>query len=226
MGRNDQHKLDEYLNGVREVERRIERTDEELEVSVDVDYPIPKGMPEDYGEHIRLMCDMMVLAFQTDRTRIATFMFADAGSNRSYRHIDVADGHHDLSHHRRRCEEARQNPQDQSLSRRAAFVPLAEAEVDARWGDGNLLDNSMICYGSAISDGDRHNNENLPILLAGMAAVRSTRVGTFASPRKRRCAICSCRCLIASERRSILSATAREGFRSCRFDEDTRIRRA
>jgi len=165
---NDKQKLDEYLNGVREVERRIERSDDEPKISVDVDYPIPKGTPDDYGEHIRQMCDMMVLAFQTDRTRIATFMFADAGSNRSYRHINVADGHHDLSHHR---GDAEKHAKIREINRfhvaqLAYFLQKLKATPD---GSGTLLDNSMICYGSAISDGDRHNNENLPILLAGRA---------------------------------------------------------
>ena len=72
-------KLEEYLNGVREVERRIDLSSETTDLDLELDYPVPKGTPSDYGEHIRLMCDMMVLAFQMDRTRIATFMLADAG---------------------------------------------------------------------------------------------------------------------------------------------------
>ncbi|MCG8649294.1 MAG: DUF1552 domain-containing protein, partial [Pirellulales bacterium] len=101
LGKNDVRKLDEYLNGVREIERRIQRSESEAteELVAEVDHPVPEGIPSDYGEHIRLLCDMMVLAFQTDTTRIATFMFANAGSNRSYRQIDVPDGHHNLSHH-------------------------------------------------------------------------------------------------------------------------------
>ena len=97
LGKNDQQKLEEYLNGVREVERRID-----LSSGYNwpwTSYPVPKGTPSDYGEHIRLY-DMVVLAFQMDRRNALRYMLADAGSNRSYRHIDVADGHHDLSHHR------------------------------------------------------------------------------------------------------------------------------
>lgn len=166
LGGNDQRKLDEYLTGVREVERRIQRTDEEPDFNADVDYPIPAGTPKDYGEHIRLLCDMIVLAFQTDRTRISTFMLADAGSNRSYRHIDVPDGHHDLSHHR---GDAAKHAKIREINRfHVAQVSYLIQKLKATPdGDGNLLDNSMICYGSAISDGDRHNNENLPVLLAG-----------------------------------------------------------
>ena len=166
LGSNDRQKLDEYLGGVREVERRIERSDDDPKISMDVDYPIPKGTPENYGEHIRLMCDMMVLAFQTDRTRIATLMLADAGSNRSYRHIDIAEGHHELSHHR---GDAAKHAKIREINRfhvaqLSYFLQRLKAIPD---GDGSLLDNSMICYGSGLSDGDRHNNENLPVLVAG-----------------------------------------------------------
>ncbi len=166
LAANDRRKLDEYLGGVREVERRIERTDDEPKVSIDVDYPIPKGTPDDYAEHIRLMCDMIVMAFQTDRTRIATFMFADAGSNRGYRHINVPDGHHDLSHH---GGDAKKLAKISEINRFhvAQLAYLLKRLKSTSEGEGNLLDNSMICYGSAISDGNRHNNENLPILLAG-----------------------------------------------------------
>ncbi|MGB1708880.1 MAG: DUF1552 domain-containing protein, partial [Rubripirellula sp.] len=115
-----------------------------------------------------LMCDMMVLAFQTDRTRIASCMFADAGSNRSYRNIDVPDGHHGLSHHRDdpvKLEKISKINQFH-VAQLSYFLQKLKATPD---GNSNLLDNSMICYGSAISDGNRHNNENLPVLLAGNA---------------------------------------------------------
>lgn len=166
LGSSDQHKLGEFLNGVREVEQRIERADDEPKVSADVDYPVPKGTPSDYGEHIRLMCDMMVLAFQTDSTRIATCMLADAGSNRSYRHINVANGHHELSHHRGDPEKLAKirDINRFHVTQLSYFLQRLKATPD---GEGNLLDNSMICYGSGISDGNRHNNEDLPILLAG-----------------------------------------------------------
>jgi hypothetical protein len=168
LGQSDQQKLEQYLSGVREVERRIERTDDEPKLSIDIDYPTPRGTPDDYGEHIRLMCDMMVLAFQTDRTRIASFMFADAGSNRSYRHINVADGHHDLSHHGGDAEKLAKIRQINRfhVAQLAYFLQQLKNTPD---GNATLLDNSMVCYGSAISDGNRHNNENLPILLAGHA---------------------------------------------------------
>ena len=167
LGKNDQQKLEEYLNGVREVERRIELSVHTEDQQYDLDYPVPDGIPGDYAEHIRLLCDMMVLAFQTDRTRIATFMLADAGSNRSYRNINVPDGHHDLSHHR---GDANKHAKIREINRfhvqqLAYFLERLKQTQDGP--NGSLLDQSMVCYGSAISDGDRHNNENLPVVLAG-----------------------------------------------------------
>ncbi len=168
LGRNDVRKLDEYLSGVREIERRIERTeaDAKPEVVTEVDYPLPSGTPDDYGEHIRLLCDMIVLAFQTDTTRIASFMFANAGSNRDYRHIDVPDGHHDLSHH---GDDPKKLAKISEINRFhvTQLAYLLERLQSIPEGEGTLLDHSMICYGSALSDGNRHNNENLPVLLAG-----------------------------------------------------------
>lgn len=166
LGRNDNRKLDEYLTGVREIERRLGSSQAAAPLIDDIDYQIPGGVPGSYREHLRLMCDMMVLAFQTDSTRIATMMFANAGDNKNYRHIGVRDGHHDLSHHGRNQEKLekirrinRFHVQQLSyLLQRLKSIPE---------GEGTLLDNSMICYGSAISDGDKHNNENLPIILAG-----------------------------------------------------------
>ncbi len=167
LGKEDRRKLEEYLTGVREVERRIERTHhEDPDMVVDVDYPIPEGIPKDYAEHIRLLSDMMVLSFQTDSTRIATFMFANAGSNRSYRQINVAEGHHDLSHHR---GDAAKHAKIREINRfhitqLAYLLHKLKSTPDVQ---GSLLDNCMICYGSGLSDGDRHNHDNLPILLAG-----------------------------------------------------------
>ncbi|TWT58137.1 hypothetical protein KOR42_15080 [Thalassoglobus neptunius] len=168
LGRDDQKKLDEYLTGVREIERRIERANEDRSSIVDIDYPIPEGVPGDYTEHLRLMCDMMVLAFQTDSTRIATCMFADAGSNRSYRHINVNDGHHDLSHHQSKPEKLAKISEINRfhVAQLAYLLEKMKATPD---GESNLLDNTMVCYGSGLSDGNRHNNENLPVIVAGRA---------------------------------------------------------
>lgn len=166
LGGHDNEKLDEYLTGVREIERRIELSEREASRGERLDFLAPPGTPREFGEHIRLMCDMMVLAFQTDSTRVATFMIADAGSNRSYREIDVSDGHHDLSHHggdRRKQEKIRRINRFHVTQ----LAYLLEKMKSVKEGNGTLLDNSMILFGSAISDGNRHNHENLPIILAG-----------------------------------------------------------
>lgn len=165
LGKNDQRKLDEYLTGVREVERRVTRT-EDVELNLDLNYPIPSGVPKDYGDHVRLMCDMMVLAFQTDSTRVASFMFANASSNRSYRTIGVPDGHHDLSHHGDK-EDKLDKIRKINIFHTTQLAYLLEKMKTIREGDGTLLDNSMIVYGSAIRDGNRHDNGNLPVILAG-----------------------------------------------------------
>ena len=162
----DGQKLDEYLTGVREIEQRIDRAENKPLRAGSVEFRAPAGVPEEYREHIRLMCDLIVLAFQMDSTRIATFMLANAGSNRDYRHIEVPDGHHDLSHH---------GGDDSKLDKIRRinrfhveqFAYLLEKLKTVKEGERTLLDNSMIVYGSGISDGNRHNNENLPILLAG-----------------------------------------------------------
>jgi len=167
LGKNDQRKLDEYLTGVREIEHRIELAEKEsLAASNIVDYKSPSGIPNDYGDHIRLMCDMTVLAFQTDTTRIASLMFADAGSNRSYRLIDVPEGHHDLSHHGG-------DPQKHAKIRQinrfhvTQLSYLLQKLKGIPEGEGTLLDNCMVVYGSGLGDGNRHNHEDLPFLVAG-----------------------------------------------------------
>ncbi len=165
LGRSDQRKLDEYLSGVRQVERQIEHSEQESQQAA-VEMDLPPGVPQEYADHLRLMLDMMVMAFQTDSTRIATMMFANAGSNRNYRHIGIPDGHHDLSHH---AGDPKKHAKIREINRfhisqLAYFLQRLKAIPE---GDGTLLDNCMILYGSGLSDGNRHNHENLPILLAG-----------------------------------------------------------
>lgn len=165
LGRNDNRKLDEYMTGVREVERRI-GTRTAKPVDIHVDYAIPDGIPGDYQDHMRMMCDLMVLAFQTDSTRIATMMFANAGDNKNYRKIGVAEGHHDLSHHGDNPEKLEKISQINRFHIQQLSYLLTKMK-SIREGERNLLDNSMVVYGSGLSDGNRHNHDNLPILLAG-----------------------------------------------------------
>ena len=167
LGSVDQAKLDEYLHAVREIERRIEESEKLESQEVEVpDFPRPAGVPQDKDEHIRLMFDMMVLAMQTDSTRVLSFMITNAGSNRSYRHIGVSDGHHSLSHHggNRDKQEKIRKINEHHVRQLAYFFNKLAAVKE---GDRSLLDNSMVVYGSGIGDGNRHNHDDLPILLAG-----------------------------------------------------------
>ena len=168
----DRRKLDEYLYSVRDVERRLGTT-EMLRFNEDgvPDYPRPKGVPKGLAEHSELMMDMITLAMQTDSTRIISFMFTNAGSNRSYGDIGVSEGHHELSHH---GKSSHKQEQIAKINRFHVdrFAYLLERLKSVRDGENTLLENSMIIYGSGISDGDRHNHDDLPILMAGNAGGR------------------------------------------------------
>jgi len=163
---HDKEKLDQYLTGIREVEQRIQNL-EHFGAPVDPDRPTPAGVPLTHGEHIDIMNEMMLLAFQTDSTRVATMMLAHDGDNRSHEEIGIPEGHHELSHH--------QNKEDRIakvaridhwyIERLTAFLQRLQSVEDV---DGNsLLHNSMIVFGSGNADGNKHTHDNLPIILAG-----------------------------------------------------------
>ncbi len=159
----DGRKLDEYLYAVREVERRVQKAEA---VAAAPAAARPADSPAEFAARARLMMDMIVLAFQTDSTRIVSFMYANEGSNRSYPEIGVRAGHHELSHHGRDAEKQAQI----SKINRFHLGLLAEflKKLDAvKEGDGSLLRSAMIMYGSGLCDGDRHNHDNLPIVLIG-----------------------------------------------------------
>jgi len=168
----DRRKLDEYLYSIRDIERRLDGA-EKLGMTEEgvPDYPRPLGVPAEMSMHSELMMDMIALAYQTDSTRILSFMFTNAGSNRAYKEIGVNEGHHELSHHgkseHKQIEVAKINRFH--LDR---FEYLISRLKQIPEGEGNLLDHCMIVYGSGISDGDRHNHDNLPILLAGRGGGR------------------------------------------------------
>ena len=119
LGQTDQQKLDEYLTGVRQIEQRIVRAEQQVRSRLlnPTGLEKPTEIPGDYQEHIRLMGDLMVLAFQNDLTRICTFMLANEGSNKSYRFLGVPEGHHQLSHHQNDPEKIEKDPQNQPISR-------------------------------------------------------------------------------------------------------------
>jgi hypothetical protein len=160
----DRQKLDEYFTSLRDVEQRVARA---MEGPKEVpELALPEGIPAELSEHINLMFDILTLAFQTDSTRVASFMLADAGSNRTYPEVEVRDGHHELSHHQSDAEKMEKISRiDRYLIERFARFLKNLHNIDE--GGRSLLDNSMILYGSAISDGNRHNHDDLPILLAG-----------------------------------------------------------
>ena len=165
LGWTDRQKLEEYLESIRELEKRIE-TMGASNPNLPSGYSAPVGRPRKFGDHVRMMGDMMTLAFQTDSTRIASFLLAHDGDNRSYPHLGVKDGHHSLSHHRDTPSKVaaltKINRYHASLF--AHFVDRMKAVKE---GDGTLLDHSMIVYGGAIGDGNRHTHNNLPVVVAG-----------------------------------------------------------
>ncbi len=171
LGQKDQRKLDEYFTSVRELELRIDR--EATQATEVPEYDVPAGIPREIAAHIRLMYDVMTLAFQTDSTRICTFMLANAGSNRSYPMIGVKGGHHSLSHHQNDAKKMEDITKIDTFLV-SQFGYFLEKLKSIREGDRSLLDNSLILYGSAIADGNRHTHHDLPILLAGSGGGRLT----------------------------------------------------
>ncbi|MBL8175569.1 MAG: DUF1552 domain-containing protein [Bryobacterales bacterium] len=167
LGATDRRKLDEYLHSIREIEKRIATAERD---SKDIAPPFakPAGAPFDYAEHARLVFDLMTVAFQTDSTRVITFMMGREGSSRAYREIGISDAHHPLTHHRG----------NEEMIEKVRRINRYHVEQFAYWigklgktpdGDGTLLDSSMIIYGSGLADGNRHTHHDLPVLLAGAA---------------------------------------------------------
>ncbi len=162
----DQRKLEQYLTGVREIEARIQRA-ERLGRGQDPAMETPLGVPSDYAEHIQILFDILVLAFQNDSTRVASLLLAHDGSNRSFDQIGISEGHHDLTHHRNSADRIAKVA-DIDLWYTQQFAKFLEKLNQVRDVDGNtLLHNSMIVYGSGNADGNRHTHSNLPFLLAG-----------------------------------------------------------
>lgn len=166
LGGADRQKLDQYLSCVRELELRISRAETLPPVQPPEGTVKPQVVPADLAEHFRLMCDLLVLAFQTDVTRVATCMFGREGSEQRYNMIGISEGHHELTHHRGDPEKIHKVRSINTFHVEifAAFVARLKSIPE---GDGTLLDNCMIAYGSGNSDGNRHTHDNLPILLVG-----------------------------------------------------------
>ena len=165
LGVCDRNKLDEYLTAIREVEQRIQQVQPAIAFGQER-LVRPTGIPENFQEHARLLNELIALAFRANITRVATFVLGNDGSNRSYREVGVSEGHHDLSHH---GGDAKKHEKLRAINRLhiTQFAHLLEKLKAIPEGTGTLLDRSLIVYGSGISDGDRHNHDHLPILVAG-----------------------------------------------------------
>jgi hypothetical protein len=166
LGGADRQKLDQYLSSVRDLEERIQRAEKLPPVELPEGTTRPEQLPADLTAHFRLISDILVLAFQTDVTRVATFMFGREGSDQKYTMVGVNEGHHTITHH--------QNKPELQAKIRAIntfhieqFAYFLSKLKSIKEGEGTLLDNSMIAYGSAIADGNRHEHGDLPVLLAG-----------------------------------------------------------
>jgi hypothetical protein len=161
----DREKLEQYLTSIREIEQRIENSERLKVKNPAIDSPA--GVPESYADHIDLMFDMLLLAFQTDSTRVATMLIAREGSNRSFPEIGIAEGHHNLTHHKNDAEIiAKVKEIDRwYVQRLAKFLEKMDQTPDV---DGqSLLHHSMVLYGSGNADGNRHTHDNLPVVMAG-----------------------------------------------------------
>jgi hypothetical protein len=168
LGPDDRRRLTQYLDDVREVERRIQRA--EASVRDDLQLPeVPAGVPATFQDHLKLLMDLQLVAFQADITRVSTLMFARELSGATYPETDIRDPFHNLSHHsndRGNMDRfARLNTYH--MTKFAYFVERLKALPD---GDGTLLDHSLVLYGSSLSDGNQHNFSPLPIVLAGHAS--------------------------------------------------------
>jgi hypothetical protein len=172
LGPTDARKIDEYLYAVREIEKRIESSEKAARDGnqpIVPQFEIPAGVPIEFSEHARLMFDLQAVAFQADLTRIATFMLAREGSGRVYREIGLSDAHHPLTHHRGNAEmiEKVSKINRYHMEQFAYFVGRLQSIPE---GEGTLLDHTMALYGSGLSDGNRHQHNDLPAVLAGRGA--------------------------------------------------------
>jgi hypothetical protein len=168
VGASDRQKLDEYLESVRDIERRIQVTEETNVLTQMPHMDRPSSVPDNYMEYSKLMLDLQVIAWQTDMTRVASFMMGRDGSNRAYREIGISDGHHSISHHQSDSERVDKLVKIDELHVQM-FAYLVEKLRATQDGDGTLLDHSLVVFGSSLSESNLHTHDDLPILVAGNA---------------------------------------------------------
>lgn len=168
LGPRDRSKLSEYLEAIRDIERRIQKAEEQ---NATMKMPVidrPAGVPAEFEDHAKLMMDLQVLAFQADLTRVITFMIGREGNNRSYRNIGISDGHHDCTHHQNDPEKIEKTTKIDTYHVQLFSYLLGKMQ-STRDGEGTLLDHSMLLYGSSICDGNAHTHHDLPLVMAGGA---------------------------------------------------------
>ena len=170
LGAEDRSKLTEYLEAIRDVERRIQMAEEQSSRELPT-LQRPVGVPAKFTEHAKIMADLKVLAWQTDMTRVTTFMMGQESNSRVYDELGFSDAYHPLTHHQRDVNKIEKVIQIDILHTQM-FAYLLEKLRSTSDGEGSLLDHSMIVYGCGISDGNLHTHDNLPILVAGGGAGR------------------------------------------------------
>lgn len=170
LGPADRRKMDEYLTGIREIERRIQMAEKDNR-SFTPDMEKPAGIPAVFADYVKMMFDLQVLAFQADLSRVSTLVIGREGSVRTYNEAGVSDPHHPLSHHRNLPDNIEKLTKINTYHT-TLFAYFLDKLKNTKEGDSNLLDRSMIVYGSAIADGNSHSHVDLPVLLAGSGAGR------------------------------------------------------
>jgi hypothetical protein len=168
LGTGDRNRLSEYLDAVRDVERRVERAEEQSEREIPL-VIAPAGIPDTFAEHVKLMFDLQVLAYQSDMTRVSTFMLGRELSGRTYPELGITEPNHSLSHHGGEAVKLADIAKVNAYH--ATFFNYYLEKLDAiQDGDGSLLDHTLLLYGSPLSDGNNHNHYNIPTVLAGGAS--------------------------------------------------------
>jgi hypothetical protein len=170
LGGSDRRKLDEYLSSVREIESRIQKTERDSG-RMPADFAKPAGVPLNYAEHARLLFDLLVIALQTDSTRVVTFMMAREGGLKPYPEIGVPEAHHSISHHQNKPE-LMEKCAKINCYHLEQFAYLVGKMKNTQDGDGSLLDHTALVYGSGLADSNRHEHTNLPTLVLGNAGGR------------------------------------------------------
>ena len=166
VGPSDRRKLDEYLSAIRDIEKRIQRT--EGEAALEPGMEKPDGVPTNFVEHVTLMHDLLAVALQADLTRVATLMYGREGSTRSYPELGFTDSHHPITHHRY-IPDLVEKVTRINTHHMEQFAHLVKKLSSMPEGDGSVLDNCMLVYGSSLSDGNIHKHVDLPVVVVGRA---------------------------------------------------------